>query len=219
MSLGSRLREERTAMGQTQTEFAEKCGVKKLAQLRFEKDENLPGGAYLLAAHALGVDIQYVLTGVHASELKHERAYMDRTAAAEAAVDDICHRYALPKTDKLHAALVMIGCAEGVTNGQLGHLVEAIAERLGTRPSVPPSRSFDPERLAPARTNTPTGAIDDMTLWRDCAEGVEIYLKAAKKTLAPHLKVALVAECYAEFRHVGKTAPNNVVTFLRSKAA
>ncbi|ASL00369.1 hypothetical protein XcvCFBP7113P_08205 [Xanthomonas citri pv. vignicola] len=32
----------------------------------FEKDTNLPGGAYLIAAHHIGVDILYVLTGVNA---------------------------------------------------------------------------------------------------------------------------------------------------------
>ncbi len=34
------------------------------AQINFEKDENVPGGSYLLAASDAGVDIGYVLVGV-----------------------------------------------------------------------------------------------------------------------------------------------------------
>nr|WP_228738565.1 XRE family transcriptional regulator [Xanthomonas euvesicatoria] len=41
--------------------MADACGISKWAQLYFEKDQNMPGGAYLLAAHARGVDILYVL--------------------------------------------------------------------------------------------------------------------------------------------------------------
>nr|WP_208412477.1 XRE family transcriptional regulator [Xanthomonas cannabis] len=41
--------------------MADACGISKWAQLYFEKDQNMPGGAYLLAAHARGVDIMYVL--------------------------------------------------------------------------------------------------------------------------------------------------------------
>lgn len=41
--------------------MADACGISKWAQLYFEKDQNMPGGAYLLAAHARGVDITYVL--------------------------------------------------------------------------------------------------------------------------------------------------------------
>ncbi|MBB6259343.1 MULTISPECIES: helix-turn-helix domain-containing protein [Xanthomonas] len=63
MSVGLRLKEERKRIGLTQTELAERCGLSKRAQLNFEKDEQLPGGAYLLAATVLGVDVLYVLTG------------------------------------------------------------------------------------------------------------------------------------------------------------
>ena len=56
-----RLKEERKRLRLTQQEMADACGISKWAQLYFEKDQNMPGGAYLLAAHARGVDITYVL--------------------------------------------------------------------------------------------------------------------------------------------------------------
>ncbi|ASM75898.1 transcriptional regulator [Vitreoscilla filiformis] len=37
--------------------------MSKKAQFNFENDDNLPGGAYLIAAAELGVDVLYVLTG------------------------------------------------------------------------------------------------------------------------------------------------------------
>lgn len=63
MSVGNRLTEEREARGYGVAELAVLCGVTRDAQRRFEKDENLPGGAYLIAAHAHGVDVKYVMIG------------------------------------------------------------------------------------------------------------------------------------------------------------
>lgn len=40
----------------------------------FESDVNLPGGAYLIAAAALGVDVSYVLTGVRNPAVQAEKA-------------------------------------------------------------------------------------------------------------------------------------------------
>lgn len=64
MSIGRRLVEERERLGMSQVAFFEACGVSKKAQFNFENDHNLPGGAYLIAAATLGVDIAYVLTGL-----------------------------------------------------------------------------------------------------------------------------------------------------------
>lgn len=61
--IGDRLIEERERLRLTRAEFREKCGASKTAQLYFETGKQKPGGAYLIAADALGVDILYVLTG------------------------------------------------------------------------------------------------------------------------------------------------------------
>lgn len=63
MSVGRRLVEERERLGMSQAAFFTACGVSKKAQFNFENDHNIPGGAYLIAAAALGVDVAYVLTG------------------------------------------------------------------------------------------------------------------------------------------------------------
>lgn len=64
MTVGQRLVEERKRLGMSQGAFYEACGASRAAQYNFESDINLPGGAYLIAAAALGVDVSYVLTGV-----------------------------------------------------------------------------------------------------------------------------------------------------------
>ncbi|QWN07002.1 helix-turn-helix domain-containing protein [Xanthomonas citri] len=68
MTVGKRLKEERKRLGLTQEEMAVQLGLTRYAQLNFEKDINLPGGAYLLAALDRGVDVMYVLSG-HRAQL------------------------------------------------------------------------------------------------------------------------------------------------------
>lgn len=63
MTVGKRLKDERKRLGLTQDEMAVQLGLTRYAQLNFEKDINLPGGAYLLAALDRGVDVMYVLSG------------------------------------------------------------------------------------------------------------------------------------------------------------
>ena len=74
MSVGRRLVEERKRLGVSQAAFFTACGVSKAAQYNFESDINLPGGAYLIAAAALGVDVSYVLTGVRNPAVQPEKA-------------------------------------------------------------------------------------------------------------------------------------------------
>ena len=63
MNISDRLREERTRLGLNQIEFGELGGVKKLAQINYEKGERNPDSAYLAAIAAAGADVLYILTG------------------------------------------------------------------------------------------------------------------------------------------------------------
>lgn len=85
MSVGKRLKAERERASPTQAAFIAAVGVAKSQQIRFENDENLPGGAYLIAAAALGVDVQYVLTGVRS--LNHASPRIQRVAETFAALE------------------------------------------------------------------------------------------------------------------------------------
>lgn len=63
IELGKRLREERLRLKCNQENFAEIGGVKKLAQINYEKGERTPTGSFLAAVAKIGVDVNYVITG------------------------------------------------------------------------------------------------------------------------------------------------------------
>jgi transcriptional regulator with XRE-family HTH domain len=62
-NIGERLRKERERLGLSQLAFGELGGVKKLAQLNYEKGDRYPDAQYLAALARFGVDVQYVVTG------------------------------------------------------------------------------------------------------------------------------------------------------------
>lgn len=64
---GQRLREQRERLGLSQSEFAARGGVKKLAQIRYEKGERRPSASYLLGIARAGADVAYIVTGQRAS--------------------------------------------------------------------------------------------------------------------------------------------------------
>lgn len=70
MHFGERLKEERKRLDLTQQALADACGVSKRQQLYYEADQ-WPGGAYLAAAAALGIDVNYVLTGKRAGQMNN----------------------------------------------------------------------------------------------------------------------------------------------------
>lgn len=61
--IGLRLKEERARLGYSQSDFAEKGGVGRTSQVKYEAGERVPDGNYLKKVSELGVDILYVVTG------------------------------------------------------------------------------------------------------------------------------------------------------------
>ncbi|NKF51385.1 helix-turn-helix transcriptional regulator [Shewanella sp. WXL01] len=59
-----RLKSERVRLGLSQTEFAERCGVKKLSQSNYETGKRKPDIEYLALARQLGCDTEYVISGM-----------------------------------------------------------------------------------------------------------------------------------------------------------
>lgn len=88
MSIGERLREERERLGLSQLAFGEMGGVKKLAQLKYEKGERAPDAIYLSAVSKIGVDVQYVITGERsaAAMTNDERELIESYRGASLAV-------------------------------------------------------------------------------------------------------------------------------------
>ncbi|TXF11899.1 helix-turn-helix transcriptional regulator [Pelomicrobium methylotrophicum] len=104
-TIGARLKEERERLGLSQTAFAEGCGLKKLAQINYEKGERMPDAEYLLRASQLGADVLYILTGRRerpASELT-DRA---RLQAAIEVIEEVLGERRLPPDKKAEAILL-----------------------------------------------------------------------------------------------------------------
>lgn len=69
-SKAPRIKEERKRLGFTQAEMAEKCGVKRLQWVRYEKGEQDLSGDVLAAFGKQGADVIYILTGNSSDNLK-----------------------------------------------------------------------------------------------------------------------------------------------------
>lgn len=69
MGIGRRLREERERLSLSQELMGDAAGVRKQAQLKYEKGERHPDAAYLERLATIGVDVLYVLTGERIADL------------------------------------------------------------------------------------------------------------------------------------------------------
>ncbi|MBD9483883.1 helix-turn-helix transcriptional regulator [Pseudomonas sp. PDM14] len=63
MTIGERLKEERSRLGFSQTDLGAAGGVGKTTQINYEKGNGSPDAFYLAAVARLGVDVLYVVTG------------------------------------------------------------------------------------------------------------------------------------------------------------
>jgi len=66
-SIGEILKEERARLAMNQDDFAAVGGLKRRAQTLYEQNERSPDAVYLRALAAIGVDVQYILTGEQAA--------------------------------------------------------------------------------------------------------------------------------------------------------
>lgn len=76
---GDRLKEERLRLGLTQEQFGALGGVRKQAQLKYEKGERKPDAAYFEGIAAAGANVSYILTGK--TEEERQTALEDRLDA------------------------------------------------------------------------------------------------------------------------------------------
>jgi transcriptional regulator with XRE-family HTH domain len=65
--IGARLKEERERLGYNQIDFAAIGGASNRSQVDWEKGKQMPNAEFLALIAAVGVDVQYVLTGAHSN--------------------------------------------------------------------------------------------------------------------------------------------------------
>ena len=116
-TVASRLREERERLGMSQSAFAEACGVKKLAQINYEKGDRKPDTDYLESAVRLGADVLYILTGRREQPALEDIKTL--TAAVEVIEEALAKRRAtLPPAKKAEVIALAYDILKGDAQGQ-----------------------------------------------------------------------------------------------------
>lgn len=80
MSIEERLKEERLRLGFNQTDFAALANRTKKTLIDYEKGTSSPDAKFLAAIADVGADVQYILTGIHATEstlTERQKALLD----------------------------------------------------------------------------------------------------------------------------------------------
>lgn len=89
--LGARLKAERERLGLSQEDMAQKCGVSRPTQYRYETGRGVPDSAYFNAAAGIGVNVQLVLAGKGTLQVKltpRETALIDMFRLSPPAVQN-----------------------------------------------------------------------------------------------------------------------------------
>ncbi len=82
-NIGARIKEERERLELTQDAFASLGGVGKRALANYEKGDRSPDATFLSSIAEAGVDVLYVLTGSHGTELNKRASSEDNLHTAE----------------------------------------------------------------------------------------------------------------------------------------
>lgn len=77
MSIGARLKEERSRLKLNQDEFGEACGVRRRAISTYESGDRTPDAWVLENASKIGVDVTYVITGKRQVEFQPRQDDLD----------------------------------------------------------------------------------------------------------------------------------------------
>lgn len=130
MSIGERIRSARKALKLTQGELADRCGVVLKTQSRFERDENLPGGEYLLSAAGAGVDVNFVLLGYAGARDVVESELLQRFRAATPDVQGaVLRAIGIPAAGNKRASV-------SITGGEQGQVIAGDVEQRGVTINV-----------------------------------------------------------------------------------
>jgi hypothetical protein len=164
-------------------------GVRKQAQLKYEKDLRTPDAAYLSALQRAGVDIQYVLTGFRVSDVPGAQEFMDRMNEAEQRTANIWRSHSMPEDDSLFHAMKGVRAVAGVTDAHLASLAQAIMALLR-------ARTADADRAA----SVPTAAarIDEGLLY-DAVRSVEEFAEDEDLDLDAEETTALIVRLYMHY--------------------
>ncbi len=115
MGIGERLFAERERLGLSQEAMGAAGGVRKQAQLLYEKDERHPDTRYLTAIAAAGADVLYILTGQRSQPVPPTATLPPRQRAL---LDNFEHT---DEEGKRHVEQAALLAAKSAANAQRGN--------------------------------------------------------------------------------------------------
>lgn len=91
-TFGQRLRQERDRLGLSQTDFAERGGVRRTTQHIYESDTRVPDLNYLERVQEAGADLAYLVLGVRLPAGRQDTLTLSYTALSNIyrVVDEFC---------------------------------------------------------------------------------------------------------------------------------
>jgi transcriptional regulator with XRE-family HTH domain len=90
MSLAHRLKAWRHALGLTQDQFAQRCGLPKRTVIGYENEEREPGSAALAAIAKTGVNMNWLLTGD--GEMRQDTEQLDTSVVSQKGSSDVTYK-------------------------------------------------------------------------------------------------------------------------------
>lgn len=172
---GERLRIERDRKGYSQADLAEKLGIHRNTQARYERAETQPSPSYLTALRSLGIDIEFVLTGVRRTG---EEAGASHRALVHL-VGVIFDTLRLTPYEKEFDSICRVASDEAAAVWRDGVLRAEIADRA-TESLIKKSP-----------------LVIDETLFADLIERVEFVVESRSLVISPHSKARAVLQLYA----------------------
>lgn len=199
-TISERLRKERKKLGLSQGEFAERLGVHRNTQARYERGEREPDTAYLEAIQTLGIDAFFVLTGARKGFSKEE---------IEAMPSERIHAFEVNScTNDMRFVLDLLG----ISDKQWFDIARKSARRFPFSPDVPgffsQDRQFAQEvaKASPVVRELLEGAASlDSTLLAEILERIESA--SSETVLSPNKKAQTAALLYRSFKVGGKIDP------------
>lgn len=212
MEIGERLAEERKRIALGVGALADACGVTRDAQRKYERGDNLPGGAYLQAAAQNNIDIHYVLTGARGAEIPGVRETSALYDLSGPWVGNLLGSFGLAAADGLREPLRGVDVAAGgdpIVRNALASVVQVYARIALAKPAAQETQPV-------ARSVHEL----DQALLRSVMLGVEDFLAAKRARMPIDKKAELIAGVYAHFLQEKQTKASraNVLEFIRRAA-
>ncbi|MEF8718507.1 MAG: helix-turn-helix transcriptional regulator [Candidatus Accumulibacter necessarius] len=182
-TFGSRLRQEREALGLSQVEMAEKLGITARSQRNYETGTRVPDAEYLMAASRIGVDLIVLLHGEEATRQEHFEW------------NDVSYVIALEK-------------AFGIKHEDFEQAVELSLVNDDLCVFDPEILFLELRRHSPViRVLIERESGLDTVLLAGILMGVESALHLRQLTMVPDKKAQAVAMLYRSFKASGKVDP------------